>query len=184
MPVLVAFASRHGATQGIAERIAEDLRAAGLEAEAHEAGQVRDLAPYDAFVVGSALYMFHWLKDGTRFVRRNGAAFEGRPVWLFSSGPIGTDQVEGEGRDVRTTAGPKELDELTGATSARDHRVFFGAFHKGKPIGMSEQLVMRMPAARDAFPEGDFRDWDEIDAWAAGIARDLGGGAPSAPPPA
>jgi hypothetical protein len=37
----------------------------------------------------------------------------------------------------------------------------------------SERLVALMPAARDALPEGDFRDWPEIEAWAAEIARAL-----------
>jgi len=30
-----------------------------------------------------------------------------------------------------------------------------------------------MPAARDALPVGDFRDWPEIEAWAADTTREL-----------
>lgn len=61
MHVLVAYASRHGATRGIAERIAEDLRMAGLDAEARPAAGVRDPATYDAFVIGGAAYTFRSL---------------------------------------------------------------------------------------------------------------------------
>ncbi len=32
-----------------------------------------------------------------------------------------------------------------------------------------------MPAARDALPDGDFRDWPEIEAWATGVAHELQG---------
>jgi len=91
MRVLVAYASRHGATQGIAERIGETLRAAGVEAEVQPAASVKRAAGYDAYVIGSAAYMFHWLKDAVGFVRRNRAALAGKPVWLFSSGPLGTE---------------------------------------------------------------------------------------------
>jgi menaquinone-dependent protoporphyrinogen oxidase len=31
-----------------------------------------------------------------------------------------------------------------------------------------------MPAARDALPVGDFRNWPEVEAWAAEIAAALG----------
>ncbi len=112
MTVLVAYASRHGATAGIAERIAEGLRAAGLTAEARSVNDIRDLSPYDAFVVGSAAYMFHWLKKATAFVKRNKAVLAERPVWLFSSGPLGTDLVDEDGRDIFEATRPKEFDEL------------------------------------------------------------------------
>jgi len=54
-----------------------------------------------------------------------------------------------------------------------DHRMFFGAYSRGKPVGLAERFVAHMPAARDAMPEGDFRDWAAIEAWAAGIAAEL-----------
>jgi len=174
MNVLVAYASRHGATQGIAERIAETLRAAGLEAEALRVTAVKSVAGYDAFVIGSAAYMFHWEKDATSFVQRHRAVIAAKPAWLFSSGPLGTEPLDAEGRDQKVAAVPKEIAELRGSVNARDHRVFFGAYERDrKRIGLAERLVALMPAARDALPEGDFRDWPEIEAWAAEIARAL-----------
>ena len=174
MHVLVAYASRHGATQGIAERIAQVLEAGGLTAEALPAASVKGVAAYDAFVVGSAAYMFHWEKAAVTFVRRNRAALAAKPVWLFSSGPLGSEAVDAQGRDQRLAAIPKEAAEMLEAVNAREHRVFFGAYERGrKPIGIAERLVSIMPAAREAMPEGDFRDWPEIEAWAAGIAAAL-----------
>ncbi len=174
MHVLVAYASRHGATQGIAERIAVALRGAGLDVEVRRASSVKNLAEYDAFVIGSAAYMFHWLKDGLQLVRRNRAILAGKPVWLFSSGPLGTEAIDAKGRDQKVAAMPKEIAELNEAIKIRDHRVFFGAYERDrKPIGIAERFVALMPAARESLPEGDFRDWPEIDAWAAWIARDL-----------
>jgi menaquinone-dependent protoporphyrinogen oxidase len=174
MHVLVAYATRHGATQGIAERIAETLRASGIDAEARPAASVKDADRYDAFVVGSAAYMFHWLGDATRFVHRAKAILATRPVWLFSSGPLGTEPTDAKGVDQKVSAIPKEVPELQATLGAREHRVFFGAYARGrKPIGVAERFMSVMPAARDALPDGDFRDWPEIEAWAATIARDL-----------
>ena len=137
----------------------------------NEAG---DPAAYEAFVVGSAAYMFHWLKEATGFVRRNRALLARRPVWLFSSGPIGTDEIDDEGRDVRVAAEPREFAELREAIHPREQRTFFGAYDPdATPIGLAERLTRMMPAARDALPAGDFRDWPEIEAWAASIADQL-----------
>lgn len=174
MRVLVAYASRHGATRGIAERIADTLRAAGLDTDLQRAASVRNLASYDAFVIGSAAYMLHWLDDAASLVRRNRTVLAGKPVWLFSSGPLGTDPTNAEGVDQKEASVPKEIAELTGAIHPRDHRVFFGAVEAGrKPIGIAERLMTIMPAARDALPKGDFRNWPEIEGWARTIARDL-----------
>lgn len=182
MNVLVAYATRHGATAGIAERIASALRGAGLAAEAHPVGEVRDLAPYDAVVLGGAAYMFHWLKDATAFAGRHRAELAERPVWLFSSGPLGTDRVDKEGHDVLEAARPKEFDELTGLLHPRGEQIFFGAFDPdAPPIGLTERLVRHLPAAQDATPAGDFRDWPAVDAWAAQIAAELIGDEPARP---
>lgn len=173
MRILVAYASRHGATRGIAERIADTLRREGLEAEARPVGSVADLAGYDAFVVGSAAYMFHWLREASGFVRHNRSVLRTKPVWLFSSGPLGGPTDE-EGRDQKTTLVPKEIPELRETVGARNHRVFLGAYERERrPVGFAERFVSLMPAARDAFPVGDFRDWPEIEAWALEIAGDL-----------
>ena len=173
MRVLVGYASRHGATQGIAERIGEQLRAAGLDVDIQTLHNVREPESYDAFVLGSAVYMFRWLKDFTRFVRRHEKLLASRPLWLFSSGPLGTDKVDKEGRDVLEVSQAKDTAQALARTEARDHVVFFGAWTRGKPIGLAERFVAHMPAARDAMPEGDFRDWHAIEAWAADIAREL-----------
>ena len=173
MYVLVAFASRYGATQGIAERIAQTLTSQGESAEARSVDAVTDVGRYDAFVIGSAVYMFHWRKEAVRFVKRNRATLAGKPVWLFSSGPLGTETTDAAGRDVRTTAGPKELDELMEATAAREHHVFFGSFKFGQLRGVHRAMVKSLPALRKLFVEGDFRDWAEIDAWALSISPAL-----------
>jgi menaquinone-dependent protoporphyrinogen oxidase len=171
MTVVVGYASRHGATGQIAERIAEILRAAGLNVRIGPVGSV-DLAGGEAYVLGSATYFGHWLAEATEFVRRHRAVLDGRPVWLFSSGPLGDETTDAQGQDLSTSAEPEELPELREAVHARDHRVFFGVLDPGS-LRMRERMVRALPAGRQLLPEGDFRDWADIDAWAEGIASDL-----------
>lgn len=174
MKILVTYATRHGATAGIAERIAATLTEHGHLAQARAVEEVDRLDGYDAVVLGGAAYMFHWLKPAVRFAKKHRSELANRPVWLFSSGPLGTDLVDDEGNDVLATTRPKEFDELTTLLQPRGEHVFFGAYDpEAPPIGIVERLTRRMPAAREAFPPGDFRDWEAITAWARKIATEL-----------
>lgn len=172
MRILVAHASQHGATRGIADRIAEQLRLAGHVAEVRPAGDAGDLTAYDAFIVGGAAYIGRWLKDARELVRANAGLLATRPTWLFSSGPLGIEPTDPQGRDQRQAAVPKEFAEFAETIHPHDMRVFFGALDPTK-LGLRDRAIRTMPAGRALLPEGDFRDWREIDDWAAGVARDL-----------
>src|SRR5476649_271255 len=104
MSLLVAYASKHGATRGIAERIAETLVAGGRDAQALPVSAVADPASYSGYVIGSAVYMGKWRKQASEFVRDNSALLAIRQVWLFSSGPLGTATKDKEGRDILDTS--------------------------------------------------------------------------------
>ena len=178
MQVLVVYASKAGSTKGIAEFVGERLRGCGLQADVQEASLVRGVEEYDAFVVGSAVYIFHWMKEAKQFLSRNRAVLASRPVWLFSSGPVGTSKTNAKGQDLLdvSVSGPKEVEELVGMVKARDHRIFFGALDGSKltgATGMMYRMVRRSEEARKSMPEGDFRDWKEIEVWADGIAEAL-----------
>jgi menaquinone-dependent protoporphyrinogen oxidase len=88
-----------------------------------------------------------------------------RPVWLFSTGPLGTDATDAtdaKGVDLRTTAEPNEIPGFREAIHPRDHHVFFGALDPGR-LTFAEKTLRKLPAARAMMPEGDFRDWTEIE---------------------
>jgi menaquinone-dependent protoporphyrinogen oxidase len=174
MRVLVVYASRYGATQEIAERIAATLRQQSVEASVEAANHADDPVGYDAAVIGSAVYYFRWMKSATDFVRRNRNALAAQPVWLFSSGPLGTEAKDAQGRDKRTLTEPKEIAEFKETIRPRDHRVFFGVLDPQK-LGFTHRLMLKLPVNRDnaIFPVGDFRDWKDVEAWASSIARTL-----------
>lgn len=172
--VLVAFASKHGSTKGIADFIGEKLRRRGVQADVLEVDQVKNVGDYAAFVIGSALYMNRWLKEATKFVSRNKSILSTRPVWLFSSGPVGKERKDPKGRDVLDplVSGPKELEDLRQELHPRDHQIFFGALDPTK-LGFLYNQVRKSATIRASLPEGDFREWSEIEAWSNGIARTL-----------
>jgi menaquinone-dependent protoporphyrinogen oxidase len=174
MNVLVAYATRHGATAGIAERIADILRDEGFDVHLAKIDELKSLDGYDAFIIGSAAYYFHWLKEASRFIRANLETLRERPVWIFSSGPLGTEKVDADGHDVLKGAEPREFAEVGRDVGARAQRVFFGAFDPdAEPVGLMERFTRKLPAVREALPTGDFRDWTEIERWAHAISSEL-----------
>lgn len=172
MRVLVTYSSRYGGTGRIAERIAAVLRRHGLAAQARSVHVLGNVDSYEAYVIGSAVYLGHWQSDARAFVKRYRELLAARPVWLYSSGPLGTSETDAKGRDVRTAAEPAEIEGLRTEIRPRDHRVFFGAFGQQR-LGLADRVVSILPAARELLTEGDFRDWPEIDAWAESIAEAL-----------
>jgi menaquinone-dependent protoporphyrinogen oxidase len=182
--VLVVYGSRHGGTEGIAQRLGDVLRTEGLEADVAAADQAGDVRDADAVVVGSGVYMGSWLNEPLDFIRHHEAELAARPLWLFSSGPLPGSTAQKSVDDPLADAlgpadgpgsgGRKQIDELSAATHPRDHRVFTGAFDPADPPrAISERLVRMMPASKGMLPAGDFRDWNAIDAWAREIAAAL-----------
>jgi menaquinone-dependent protoporphyrinogen oxidase len=108
------------------------------------------------------VYTGHWLKAGRELVDRQGDALATRPVWLFSSGPVGDPKrklVQQMGAD------PVDLPALRKQTDAHEHRMFAGRL-------VSEHASFAQRVSLHVFRglEGDFRDWGAIEEWANEIA--------------
>jgi menaquinone-dependent protoporphyrinogen oxidase len=160
MRVLVTAATKYGATAEIAAAIAEVLDEHGLEATVFPPEQVQGVDDYDAVVVGSAVYAGHWLKQARELVERYADVLASRPVWLFSSGPVGDPPKPEED--------PVDVAELLTATGAREHRVLAGKLVRRQLSFPDRAIVSALRV-----PEGDFRDRTEITRWAASIADAL-----------
>ena len=172
MSILVAYATMHGATGEIAERIAEGPRPAGQHAEARPVQEAGDLADYEGFVIGSAAFSTHWSKDATAFVRSNRDLLAQRPVWLFSSGPLGPEATDAKAVNLSAAFEPKEICGFQVAIDPRDHGIFFGALDRDR-LSSPEWSCLKQPVTRAILPEGDFRDWAQIEEWVRGIAQQL-----------
>ena len=172
MSILVAYASKHGATRQLAERIGETLRAAGWDAGGaagrggRRPGGLRRLRDRERRLPRVLA------QGGHRLRARNRAVLANRPVWLFSSGPLGTATTDAQGRDLREAAARRSwpsspMPSRRGTTACSSGP--WTAPGSGSPSG----LLRMLPAGRALLLEGDFRDWADVKTWARGIAQDL-----------
>ena len=164
--VLVAYGSKRGATAEIAEVIGEALRAGGHEADVKRAAEVRDVEPYDAVVLGSAVYTGRWRRDARRLLSHLGSGLGDRPLWMFCSGPYGGDEPDPSNKwhyPPKVRAAGQQL-------GARDQVVFGGRVPLEPRNFMERATVKNTPE-----DERDARDFEAIAAWARGIAAQLSG---------
>ncbi len=164
MKVAVVYASKHGSTREIAERIAAVLRLEGLEADAFQAAHPESLDDYDAVVLGSAVYAGRWRPEAWHFVRSHRDRLAAVPLWLFSSGPVGKGA-----EDVAHAAAPPRVKRAAERLGAREHVIFGGRAPEGPGAG----FIARSMAKNMTPEERDARDWNAIDAWARGIVAQL-----------
>ncbi|GKQ37909.1 flavodoxin domain-containing protein [Streptomyces sp. A012304] len=158
--VLVAYGTTNGSTAQIAETIAGVLREEGLTVHTADAGSVTSVEPYDAVIVGGGLYAGRWHKDARRFVRRHRRTLAHRPLWFFSSGPLDRSASE---RDIPPVSGvSKAMTRL----DARGHITFGGRLEEGAK-GLVAGMILRSGKG------GDFRDFHQIETWAAHIADEV-----------
>ncbi len=169
--VLVVYATKYGATAGIAEKIGQVLRAAGLAVDVQQAGQAGDPAAYQAVVLGSAVYIGRWRKEAAKFLRDNEQTLAQRPVWIFNSGPLGEGNAAEQAGDLGF---PKGLRPIAERIKVRDIAIFFGAVDLAKLNPLERWMLKNVKS-----PSGDFRDWEAIAAWATGIAAALQEGEPA-----
>lgn len=161
MKVTIVVASKHGSTREIADRIAGTLRKGGHAVDVQDDPSTARIEGSDAVILGSAVYAGRWRPEARRFAERAVDALRARPVWLFSSGPLGSPPLPPEEHaDIRP---------LLERTGAREHRSFAGRMERSA-LGPGERAIVKMLRA----PYGDFRPWAEIDRWAEEIADALG----------
>ena len=160
MKILLTSSSRHGATDEVAAVIAEQLRAAGLEVDQARPEDVVDVQGYDAFVLGSAVYMTQWTDEAVDFTRRFRDALRDRPVWAFS---VGLSVLPKGGLSDLNRVGPVLL-----PIEPEDHLTFPGRFEPDR-LSLRERSIARVGGAT----EGDFRDLDAVREWGASIAATL-----------
>jgi menaquinone-dependent protoporphyrinogen oxidase len=160
--ILVAYATKYGATAEIAEKIGQVLRQAGLPTDVLPVADVSDLTPYMAVVLGSAVYIGKWRKEAVKFLQANEKMLAERQVWLFSSGPVG------EGDAVELLEGwrfPEAQQPLADRIRPRDIVVFHGVINMNKLNPIEKWMFKKFES-----PVGDFRNWDAITVWATDIA--------------
>ncbi len=160
MRVLVTAASKHGATFDIATMIGAELARAGFDVSVEAPEAVESVTEFDALVIGSGVYVGRWMASARDFVDRNAAALSERPVWIYSSGPVGAP--------LKPHDPPIDAEPIANLIGARGQRVFGGRVDHGD-LGLGERAILSIARAQ----EGDFRPWAAVKAWSAEIAAEL-----------
>jgi menaquinone-dependent protoporphyrinogen oxidase len=163
--VLVAYASKYGATAEIAEKIGQVLKHEGLQADVLPVKKVKHLADYKNVVIGSAMYIGMWRREAVNFLKKNEKLLAERKVWIFSTGP------SGKGDPAELLKGiivPQGVKPILDRIKPQDITVFGGSLNPDKMNGIEKWMVKMVKGET-----GDFRDWDAINKWAKGIAEQL-----------
>ena len=159
MRILTTWGSKRGGTEGIAQTISAALAEHGFEVIAVPANRARHVGDFDAVIIGGALYANRWPRDVRRFVDRNVKQLRQKPVWLFSSGPLDDSAETNEIPPVT------QVSVIAQRTGAKGHVTFGGRLvstAKGFPA-----------SAMAKTHSGDWRNFDEIRAWADKLALEL-----------
>jgi menaquinone-dependent protoporphyrinogen oxidase len=163
--VLVAYSSKYGSTQEIAEKVGDVLKKGGISVDILPLKKVKKLEDYRAAIIGSAVYIGQWYKPTTKFLKKNQSALGAMPVWLFSAGPPG----KGDPVDLlRGWKYPLALKSIIDNIKPRDIAVFHGTLIEEKMGRMEKWIIKRVGGEY-----GDFRDWEMITAWAEKAAKEL-----------
>ncbi len=161
--VLVAYATRHESTRGIAAAIADVLAAAGLRVRLEAVDAVGDLRAYRAAIIGCSVFGGEWMPDALAFLATHERQLEAMPVWLFASGasepvPVGT-----------TVEVSPDLVAVIERIDPRDVALFAGSL---QPHHLAAGLRVLARLSRSSFTE--HRDRGAVDRWARQVAVELG----------
>lgn len=158
--ILLAYASRFGSTQEVAEAIAASLREAGLQVDIQPVQEVKSFDRYDAVVLGAAIYNAKWNANAHQFVMQYQDALSQLPVAIFTLGPLSTS-------DAAKRNSRRQLDvELAKYPWLKPValEIFAGKYDPSKPgLNFFERFI----------PARDYRKWDAIRAWANELSMQL-----------
>lgn len=169
MKVLVAYETGHGSTKETAERIAETIREAGVEVDVVRCRQADDVSGYDAFVLGTPIWAQKALGPFRKFMRKHAELLAARPVAVFvTSGAASTEKGKA---DIASGVIPKVLADAPGLQPVSVGN--FAGVLNFPAYNLPMRLVMKAISRSQGGPttgRHDYRDWDEIIAWAKEVA--------------
>ncbi len=161
--VLVTYASRYGSTAEVAEGIARELGASYGCVDVAPVQRVRDLRPYRAVVLGSAVRSQRWLPEALAFLSAERASLRLRLFACFSvCGLLRWNTSEHQ-------ALAKQPFQQARLLVPEIRPLSVEAFAGRVPNGTSGN-GQRLIAGQTVLEPGDWREWDAIRAWAQKVA--------------
>jgi len=163
--ILVTYASRAGATAGVAEAIGKTLSENGVQVDVRPMQDVKDLSPYRAVVAGSAIQGGQWLPEAMQFMQANRASLSQKPFAAFLvCMTLAMPGAEKYREHVRTW-----LEPVRAMARPVSEGLFAGALDIRKVPSLGDKLKFRLSVLFGVWSEGDHRDWGAIHAWAEGL---------------
>jgi len=158
--ILLAYATRFGSTQEVAENMTAELRKRGLEVDIQPMQEITTLDNYDAVVLGAAIYNSKWHTNAHQFLAQHQEALMQRPLAIFALGPLSSS--EAAKRNSRRQL-DKELAKYPWLNPVA-LEIFAGKYDPTKPgLGSFYRLL----------PTRDYRDWKAIRTWANALSAQL-----------
>ena len=161
--VLVAYASKAGSTAEVADAIGKRLADTGLAVDVRRAKNVRSVDGYAAVIVGSAIRAGQWLSEASGFVKTHREALAARKTAFFTlcmtlrqDTPEQREKVAAYLKPVREILEPDRIE-------------FFAGKMDYRKLALAPRLIVKGMKV----PEGDFRNWDAIGAWADALCREM-----------
>lgn len=170
MKVLLAYASAHGSTAEVAQRIGKTLSAQGLDVTVVPVQTVSSVADYDVFVCGTPVHAGTWLPEMTNFLKSFRGQLANKPVYFFIT-CIRVMEQHGYEHVMEFYMIPEVLQKL----NVRDTVAFAGKLDL-KEVDWNERWTLAARYDGSTWPsnfDGDFREWPKIDTWAEKIAADI-----------
>ena len=166
--ILVTYGTKHGSTAEIATRIGQRITAAGFDTDTLQANLGIDISKYDALVVGSPIYAGQWLPEPTLLFAVHRERVSDKPTALFSVGMIDVKHP-GKLREEHDAWIEKAFTEEEIQLNIVSTATFRGAYSRRN---LPTWLRMIDYILRIA-PQGDHRQWDEIERWGDEVAITL-----------
>ncbi len=166
--ILVTYATRNGATTGVAEAIGRALTEQHLPVVVCPMRDVQDVTSYRAVVAGSAIRNRMWLPEAMYFIQTNQIALAKRPFAAFLV-CMTMAMKNGQYEDaVREWLAP-----VRAIVHPVSEGVFAGLLDISKVPTLGDRLKFRASVAMGVWTEGDHRDWQAIQVWAKALAAKL-----------
>lgn len=163
--VLVTYASRAGATAGVAEAIGKTLVEQGEQVDVVAMQDVKDLTPYRAVVIGSAIQGGAWLPEALQFVKANQIELAAVPVAMFTVCMTLAMKNKPDPKVITDWVAP-----VRKMLHPRSEGYFAGMLDLSKVPSFGDRLKFRLSVMAGVWSEGDHRDWDAIRRWASELS--------------
>lgn len=168
--ILVTYASRTGATAGVAEAIGQTLAESGAQVEVLPMQQVKDLSPYRAVVAGSGIQGKQWLPEAMQFMQAHQVELDSRPCAVFL---VCMTLAMNKG-DYRQEVSAW-LQPVRALVRPVSEGLFAGILDISKVPSFKDRMMFKISVKSGVWSEGDHRDWEAIRAWAKSLPPLLAG---------